>query len=548
MSKKTRPRRGAPSSKASPARTSTARTSTARTSTAGISTAGASTARAATPNAADSGDAEAILGRVLAKLWGAIEAGEPLQAELETLTCMAIPYVAGQREPDSIETFMSAVLVDGAARQKSPDGAALLRLLMALGTAKTKKAASRALAELTGAGIYPPEWVTEIGKAVPGQAWRRYDVFGDDEAFLVTFSYGDVEHAVVVQVDLTGIPVATAAGVADDPAGLIEAIKRTTEEFECQEQISLTEARRRIEDPLVRCGEDSELAIDTVIHLPIVRSRVRRLPGAEFDPGPQFSAKDRAAAVDDFLKSPLAAEALAADEESTRFWAQVLTGYSSRIDGEPPAQVGPRKLAHLLLGHVVTTFDLSPAQRQHLEPAVTAWVRWSAAYRDLGEAATAHLLGALPKAFSRFDNAYADRDCARMREYTSDLAAADADVSWLLRSMGRRLFAVPLPQRHDGHEHAGVASPAERRALAEAEFGGCTPPAGLTSEQFVDAAHGVIEEIWQANPVSTFLTATSLSAEGLDRHEIIHRLAGTPAPTRGAAIVQEGFPDPSMSS
>ena len=92
-----------------------------------------------------------ILGRVLAKLWTAIEAGEPLRAELETITCMAIPYVAGQREPESIETFMSAVLVDGAARQRSPDGAALLRLLMALGTAKTKRAASRALAELTGA-------------------------------------------------------------------------------------------------------------------------------------------------------------------------------------------------------------------------------------------------------------------------------------------------------------------------------------------------------------------------------------------------------------
>ena len=66
---------------------------------------------------------------MLAKLWAAIEAGEPLRAELETITCMAIPYAAGQREPESIETFMSAVLVDGAARQKSPDGAALLRLL-----------------------------------------------------------------------------------------------------------------------------------------------------------------------------------------------------------------------------------------------------------------------------------------------------------------------------------------------------------------------------------------------------------------------------------
>ena len=536
MSKKTRPRRSAPASKASPANAATAK---------------AATARAGTPNAAagaapGDAEAEAILGRVLAKLWAAIEAGEPLRAELETITCMAIPYVAGQREPESIETFMSAVLVDGAARQQSPDGAALLRLLMALGTAKTKKAASRALADLTGAGIYPPDWVTEIGKAVPGQAWRRYDVFGDDEAILVTFSYGEVEHAVVVQVDLTGIPVATAVGVAPDAAGLIEAINRDTEEFERQEQISLTEARRRMEDPVARSEEDPELVADTVVHLPIVRSRIRRLPGAEFDPGPQFSAKNRAAAVEDFMKSPLAAGAVAADEESTRFWAQVLTGYSSRIDGEAPAQVGPRKLAHLLLGHVATTFELSPAQRQHLEPAVTAWVRWSAAYRDLSEAATAHLLGALPKAFSRFDDAY--RDCAMMRGYTADLVAPDADVSWLLRNMGRRLFALPLPERHDGHAHGGVGSPAERRALVEAEFGGCTPPTGLTSEQFVAAAYGVIEEIWQANPVSTFLTATSLSAEGLDRHEIIHRLAGAPAPTTGASILQEGFPDHSMSS
>ena len=87
-----------------------------------------------------------------------------------------------------------------------------------------------------------------------------------------------------------------------------------------------------------------------------------------------------------------------------------------------------------------------------------------------------------------------------------------------------------------------MASPAERRALVEAEFGGCTPPAGLTSEQFVDAAHGVIEEIWQANPVSTFLTATSLSAEGLDRHEIIHRLAGHPRADQGRINRAGGIP------
>jgi hypothetical protein len=46
--------------------------------------------------------------------------------------------------------------------------------------------------------------VTEIGKVTPGQAWRRYDVFGDDEAIAVTFSYGEAEHGIVVQVDLAG--------------------------------------------------------------------------------------------------------------------------------------------------------------------------------------------------------------------------------------------------------------------------------------------------------------------------------------------------------
>src|SRR5208282_5049576 len=129
---------------------------------------------------------------------------------------------------------------------------------------------------------------------------------------------------------------------------------------------------------------------------PIARTRVRRLPagdgehaGDAGDTGsrPVYTAADRAAAVEEFMKSPLAA-----DEQSTRFWAEVLTGYSGRVPGEPPTQVGPRKLAHILLGHVPNTFVLSPAQRSHLEPAVTAWVRWSADRRDLGDAETEVLM------------------------------------------------------------------------------------------------------------------------------------------------------------
>jgi hypothetical protein len=538
VSKKTKPRRGNPASQASASKASASK---------------------ASADAASTG-ANAIVERVMSSLWAGIAAGDPLRAELETATCMAIPRVAGQLDADETEKFISTVLVDGAVRRRTPDGAALLRLLMTLGTQDTKRAASRGLAELTGAGIYPPDWVTGVGKVTPGQAWRRYDVFGDDEAIAVTFGYGEAEHGIVVQVDLTGIPVATAVGVSSNAARLIEAITGDNEEFDRSEQISLAEARRRLSGPLDRTESDPnpDLSADTLAYLPIARTRVRRLPadaedavqaGSSGSSGatgssratgysgarPVFTAADRAAAVDEFMKSPLAAEAVAADEESTRFWAEVLTGYSGRVPGEPPVQVGPRKLAHILLGHVPNTFVLSPAQRSHLEPAVTAWVRWSADHRDLGEAGTTVLMEQVPRVLARFGEAYDDPDAVAIRGYASGLASSDADVSWLSDNVGRRMFALPIPQQHAPLD---LADPADRRRLVEAEFGACTPPTGMTSEEFVDAAYRVIEELWRDEDSPTFQTARRMFADGVSRHEIIHHLAGTPAPTMGSSIIR----------
>ncbi len=244
MSKKTKPRHGTPASKA-PA------------SKAPASKAPASKERA-TPGRSE---ADAVVERVLSSLWTAIAAGDLLSAELETASSMAIPVVAGQLDPAETEIFISTVLVDAAVRRRTPEGAALLRLLMALGTQDTKRAASRALAELTGAGVYPPEWVTEIGKVAPGQAWRRYDVFGDDEAIAVTFGYGEAEHGIVVQVDLAGIPVATAVGVSTNATRLIEAISGDHDEFDRSEQISLAKARRRLLGPLDRSDRDPDPAL-----------------------------------------------------------------------------------------------------------------------------------------------------------------------------------------------------------------------------------------------------------------------------------------------
>jgi len=41
------------------------------------------------------------------------------RAELETATCMAFPYVLGQRDPADIESFIATVLVNGALRRRT---------------------------------------------------------------------------------------------------------------------------------------------------------------------------------------------------------------------------------------------------------------------------------------------------------------------------------------------------------------------------------------------------------------------------------------------
>jgi hypothetical protein len=469
-------------------------------------------------------DTGTLVDRLVGSLWQAVAAGEPLRAELEAATCMALPRV-GQLDPADAQAFISKVLVNEAVREPSSEGAAMLRMLMALGSSSTKRAASRALAGLTEAGIYPPDWVTEVGKATPVQAWRRYDVFGDDEAVAVTFRYGEAEHGIVGQIDRTGMPVAVAVGVASNANSLIEAMSREDDPFDRVEQISLAEARRRLEEPLARSDEEANpgLSVDTLAYLPVARSRVRRLPAD--DAGAVFTAADRAAAVDEFMKSPLAAEAVAADEDATRFWAEVLTGYSSRIPGEPPAQVGPRKIAYVLLGQVPNAYTLSAAQRRHLEPAVTAWIGWSAEHRDLDEAATARLAESLPEVFGRFDQAYDDPDAVTARSYLTDLGVADADLSALSGHVARRMFAVPVPSPADDGTPVDVGDPAVRRALIEAEFADCTPHEGLGREEFMAAVHRVVAELWDDDPAETFAAARRLFGSGAERHDIIHTLA-----------------------
>ena len=469
-------------------------------------------------------DGVEALDRAMTELFTSISAGDVLNAEMQASSLIALPLLSGGAETE--HNLLAAALVDAAeARADEPEtAAAFLRLLMALGPRAVKREASDALADLTGDGIYPPEWVTSIGKPEAGQAYRGRDLFGDREAVLVTFRYGDAEHALLVLLDLTELPTVASVSVSTDVPRLLKFFADDNELVERLDPVALSEARGRIEGPLARAGQDPDIELDTVtlLDLPLARSRVRRLPAPEPGRAAGYTEADRAAAVADFLHSPEAADA--GDPGVARFWAQALTGYSSRVTDEPPAQPGRHRLGAALLVYVASTFTLTAAQVDGMPPAVTAWTRWAARRQGLGEEATKTLMTHLASRLAEFPAVYDDPENAVARGYVRDIARPDADAAWLADCRTRRALAAPLPDnRHPEVADVDPAGAEGRAVLVASEFGTCDLE-GADRAQFLATAVQVVEELWHEEPPGTWQAAKSLLAKGHDAHDAIHLL------------------------
>lgn len=459
----------------------------------------------------------------LAELRRSIFSGDVLRAEIQVSFLLSLPLLTGGSEAE-YRLLVDALIDRAEAWGDVPEGAAFLRLLTALGPRPVKRRASEALGYYTEAGIYPPGWVAGIGKPSPGLAYRGRDVFGDREVIVVRFSYEDAEHALFVILDLAELPAVVSVDLTTDVDRLLKFFEVGGELLERLEPVALSEARRRIEEPLARAGENPylELSEDTLLKLPLAQSRVRRLPAAE-PAAVTYTAADRAAAVGEFLASPEAADA--GDPDVTRFWAQALTGYSGRVTDEPPGQVGKHKLDAALLGYVASTFTLSAGKLSGIEPAVTAWVCWAARRQGLDEAATATLMTQLAAALGDFQATYDDPDSVAARGYVSDIATPEVDAAWVADCRARRELAAPRPENRDAH-CAGLdaADPDGRVVLIASEFGSCKPD-GMPKADFIAAAMRVAQELWQDEPAATWQRGKSLLAEGHNRHDVIHLLA-----------------------
>jgi hypothetical protein len=465
--------------------------------------------------------ADAIV-RALGELWVTIAEGDIFAAEHQTSALLALPVLAEGGETE-YELLARALIAAAAHQPYGPEGPAFLRLLMALGPRDVKREASAALAEFTDDGVYPPEWVTSIAKPVPRQAYRGSDVYGDQETIVMTFAYGDAEHAIVVVIDHAELPTVISVILSTDVSRVLKVLEEG-DFVTALKPVTLAEARYRVEIPLAHAGQDPDSGLDedAFLALPLARSRVRRLPEPDPSAAVIYTAADRAAAVEEFLRSPRAAEA--GEPEVARFWAQVLTGYSGRVPDEPPARVGPRTLTAMLVMYAARMFTLSAEQTDGFRDAVTAWVGWAAAREDLDETATEALTTRLAEALDDFEDARDDEYFVESRRYVAEFAAADADPAWLMDCLARREFAAPLPEQRDpaatwadGCEETG------RSALVAIEFARCAP-AGPEAVSLLTGVARAVEELWRDEPSATWRTAKKLLAEGHDRHEVLHLL------------------------
>jgi hypothetical protein len=464
------------------------------------------------------------LERALADLWKAVAAGNVLEAEYQTSAVVALPELTDS-VPETAERVADALVAATSDHSPRSEAAAFFRLLMSLGPRPVKRAASRGLAECTEEGTYPPSWVTGIGKPALGRAWRQYDVFGDSEVVGVTFSYEGAEHALLVAIDLAELPTVAMISMGDDADGMLKTLSDEAGPHQRLEEITLAEARRRVDGPLARTGDDPDYDLDesTILFLPLARSRVRRLPSGDPGQAVVYTADDRAAAVEEFLASPEAADA--GDPDVARFWATVLTGYSSRVSDEPPAQVGPHKIAAMLLVHVASTFTLTTAQRDGMERTVTAWTRWAAVRQGLDEAATDLVVTSLAKMLDAFPDEYDHGYATASRSYLRDVATPDVDLSRLADQRARREFAAPILENRDPAADGDGSTQKGRARMALAEFSECAD-GGADAIQLLTAVTRVVEEVWHDNPAATWEKAKRLLAEGHDRHHVIHSLAG----------------------
>jgi hypothetical protein len=220
-------------------------------------------------------EATSILGQV----------DDPVDAELwgsDLIGALAASAVG----PDSLMTALTGSLVPAAEAASTPESLALLRVFAAVGSPALRAAAGAAADRVRARGVADPPWAATLGCPRLGECWHYADVGGRQESLIMTFAYGDRQHAVSVLIDhghggkIKDVWVAQAAGLRADT-------ERAAREnpLVVFEMLDAAEAGRRLQHAIGagECPEQPDQVDDVVAHRALLHARL----GLLVNPGTQ---------------------------------------------------------------------------------------------------------------------------------------------------------------------------------------------------------------------------------------------------------------------
>ena len=383
--------------------------------------------------------------------------------------------------------------------------------------------------------------MSAIGRPVVRDCWRLTDCYGDMVTLACVFGYGRRRHCLTALIDSgDGDPWISELALLDQPARILRELRKVAADSApiiTLEQLDPAVAREVLEDGMA--GTDRTWRQDvppSVVELRAVAlARCRSLPEPDRTVRPLAAAasgdSERAALVAEFLASPEAAGLDGGD--SIRYCARLIVDFGADADGGRPLRVSPNKIERFLHDWVPRKFLLDEADRDAMPVVIAAWARWAAGRSDLPAEAIVEVINAADECGSHFAQRYDDpKNAGPARALLSGLELT-GDPARTQDALDRRTFAMPYVGTrigNDDYPQLNPGDPDDRRLLIEGEHpeyhgAGSRDVAGVNPDLHIALHEMVASQLWDDDPPDAWQAAKRLRDRGLDRHEILHRLA-----------------------
>jgi Plasmid pRiA4b ORF-3-like protein len=164
---------------------------------------------------------------------------------------------------------------------KGPEALAMARVLSAVGPAGIRQLAADTATQMAAAGEADMSWAAGLGRPKPGMCFGYADIYGEQRAIVIPYSYGRKKHAIAVLIDYVlggGIkdcyPVDYTGSLRDD-------YRKIGEQPDLMfSDLDGGQARKILDAALSRepCPADPEQIEDVENYIDLLRARVELLP------------------------------------------------------------------------------------------------------------------------------------------------------------------------------------------------------------------------------------------------------------------------------